>query len=434
VPRTVSTGYYAREQFVSLHCRAQRWAISVCHRRAGKTVAHINDLIDASIRCKRPSPRHAYVAPYYSQAKDIAWGYLKRYTQNIPGTKANEGELRVDLPGDRRIRLYGADNYERMRGVYFDGVVGDEYGLWDPRAWSEVIRPALADRQGWAAFAGTPNGINHFADMWRAAQSDPDWFTLRLRASETGLLPKSELDDARKQMSDEQYAAEFECSFEASVVGTVFGRQLDDADREGRICAVPWQPELAVSTWWDLGTSDATAIWFTQDVGREIHVIDYYENAGAGVGIDHYVKHLQTLPYVWGTHNGPHDLEAKSFAAGGRSTRDIARGLGIAFRVVPRIQHKHDSINAARVFLKRCWFDKVKTERGRLALTSYRYAWDEKRKVFSTEPYHDWASNGADALQCLGMGHHNAPPRPPRHDFPRPMRMPSGENTGWLGV
>jgi phage terminase large subunit len=215
-------------------------------------------------------------------------------------------------------------------------------------------------------------------------------------------LSQSELADARRQMSEEQYQAEFKASFEMSTVGTVLGKQMDTAYREGRICAVPWQPELSVSTWWDLGTSDATAIWFTQDAGREVHVIDYYENAGAGVGIDHYIHHLQSLPYTWGDHYGPHDLEAKQFAAGGRSTKEIAHSLGFYFNVVPRVAHKHDSINAARVFLQRCWFDREKTERGR---SSYRYQWDEKRKVFSSEPYHDWASHGADAFQCLAMAH-----------------------------
>ncbi len=430
----IHTGYVARRQFYLMHQRKQRWAVTVAHRRAGKTVACVNDLIDAAIRCTKPNPRFAYVAPYFSQAKDVAWGYLKQYTAAIPGAQANESELRVDLPGGRRIRLYGADNYERLRGLYFDGIVLDEFGDMDPRAWAEVIRAALADRMGWAIFIGTPKGLNHFADQWREAVKDPDWFTLRLRASETGLLPDAELADARRQMSEEQYAAEFECSFEASVVGTVFGKQMERADKDGRICAVPWQPEFAVSTWWDLGTSDATAIWFTQDVGREVHIIDYYENAGAGVGIEHYVDHLSRLPYVWGAHNGPHDLEAKSFAAGGRSTLEVARGLGFQFVVIPRIAHKHDSITAARVFLQRCWFDLAKTERGRLALTSYRYAWDEKRKVFSTEPYHDWASHGSDAFQQLAMGHRTTPIRKIEEARQTRLVQTSEPGRAWMGV
>lgn len=434
MPRAVTTGYKAREQFREFNARTQRWACMVCHRRAGKTVAAINDMIDASMRCQRSAPRHAFVSPYYAQAKDTAWGYLKTYTQAIPGVRANESELRVDLPGDRRIRLYGADNYERMRGIYLDGMAGDEFGQWDPRAWTEVLRPTLADRQGWGVFLGTPNGENHFADMWRSAIRNREWYTLRLKASETGIIPQAELEDARLQMSEEQYRAEFECDFSASVVGTVFGRQIAEAEAEGRICSVPWQPELAVDTWWDIGTSDATVIWFTQDSGREIHVIDYLQGFGAGVGIDYYIRKLQDYPYVWGSHNGPHDIESKSFAAGGRSTMDIAGGLGFHFNVVPRIAHKHDAINATRVLLRRCWFDHDKTEPGRLALTSYHYQWDEKRKIFSTEPVHDWASDPADGFMTLGCGHVAAVLRPRITEFPRPQPLQTGPGQAWMGV
>ena len=344
------------------------------------------------------------------------------YTAPIPGVSVNESELRVDLPNGGRVRLYGLDNYDRLRGTYMDGVVIDEVGDADPRAWQEVIRPALADRQGWAVFIGTPKGMNHFAEMWQKAESDPEWFALRLRASETGLLSAAELESSRIQMSDEQYAAEFECSFEASVVGSVFGKYMDEAEREGRICAVPWRPEACVSTWWDIGTRDSTAIWFTQDAGRETHLIDYYEDAGSGRGIDYYLSHLQSLRYVWGTHNGPHDFANTQFAAGGRSSEEIARGLGFNFNIIPRVAHKHNSIDAARVFLRRCWFDKAKTERGRLALMSYRYEWNEKNKLFSREPKHDWSSNGSDAFQCLAMGHKATSPlrryEPPRRPAP----------------
>jgi phage terminase large subunit len=399
--REISLGYEARSQFVNLHMRRQRWAVAVCHRRAGKTVACIADLVDAALRCEKENPRFAYVAPYFSQAKDVAWVYLKHYTVPIPGAQQNESELRVDLPGGRRIRLYGADNYERLRGLYLDGVVLDEYGDMDPRAWQEVIRPSLADRQGWAIFIGTPKGMNHFAEQWEKAQTDRDWFTLQLRASKTGLLPQAELDSARAEMSEEQYAAEFECSFEASAVGAYFGKEMAKAKDDGRITVVPYQNEVGVDTWWDLGIDDAMAIWFTQTIGREIHVIDYYENSGEG--FPHYARVLQDLPYVYATHNAPHDIQVRELGTG-RSRIEVARNLGIEFSVVPDIG-RQDGIDAARSFIARCWFDAKKTERGRLALASYRKTWDEKRKVFSSNPLHDWASNGADAFRYLAVGH-----------------------------
>lgn len=423
--------YQPRRQFLPLHNRKQRWAIAVAHRRAGKTVACINDLIRGAITCKQREPRFAYVAPYFSQAKDVAWSYVKRYTAPIPGCDVNESELRVDLPNKGRIRLYGADNFERLRGIYLDGVVLDEFGDMDPRAWQEVIRASLADRQGWAVFIGTPKGLNHFADQWEAALRDEAWFTLKLRASETGLIPQSELDDARKAMSEDQYLAEFECSFEASVVGSYFGREMQAADHDGRITRVPYQPEIAVDTWWDLGVADATSVWFSQTVGREIHIIDYLENSGEG--LPWYARQLQAKGYVYGTHNAPHDIQVRELGSG-RSRLETARALGIPFKVVPNLP-KQDQIDAGRSFIARCWFDRENTARGRLALVSYHKSWDEKRRVFSTNPVHDWASHPADAWMYLSVGHKIAVQRRAATGEPRRMIQPTSEaGTSWLGA
>ena len=399
--RTISIGYAARPQFASLHARRKRWAVVVAHRRAGKTVACIADLIDAAIRCDKTEPRFAYVAPFFAQAKDVAWNYLKHYTAKIPGVTANEAELRCDMPGGRRIRLYGSDNYERLRGIYLDGIILDEYGDMDPRAWQEVIRPSLADRQGWAVFIGTPKGMNHFAEMWSKALNDPDWMTLHMPASATGLLDAAELADARKEMSDEQYAAEFECSFEASVVGSYWGKEMARAATEGRIGRVPYQEEISVDTWWDLGMDDATTIWCTQNVGREVHVIDYYEDSGGGLPAA--ARWLQTKPYVYGTHNAPFDIKNRELGTG-KSRIETAAQLGIKFQVVPELPLM-DGINAARSFIARCWFDAKATEFGRQTLTSYARKWDEKRKVFAVHPNHNWASHGADSFRYLAVGH-----------------------------
>lgn len=423
----VSTGYTARAQFASLHRRKQRWGVAVCHVRAGKTVACINDLIDASIRCQLPNPRFAYVAPFFSQAKDVAWGYLKQYTAAIPGVQVNESELRVDLPGGRRIRLYGADNYERLSGIYLDGVVLDEYGDMDPRAWKEVIRARLSDRNGWAVFIGTPKGVNHFADLWQAAKSNPEWFTLQLKASETKLLHEEELASARQVMTDEDYAAQYECSFEASVVGSYWGKQMQIADQEKRICHVPHQPEVGVDTWWDLGV-DNMAIWCTQNVGREVHVIDYLE--GEGAGLPAYAKALKDKPYVYNSHNVPHDADAREIGSG-KTRSETAKALGLTFTRVPDID-VGDGIDAARSFLSRCWFDRVRTERGRSALVSYRKVWDEKRKTFHNQPHKDWATHGADAFRYLAVGHKFSAPKRAQAQ-PRVLQEAGSASTAWLG-
>jgi hypothetical protein len=208
--------YAPRPQFVAFHGRQQRFALGVAHRRAGKTVACINDLIRGALTCSRPKPRFAYIAPLFKMAKSIAWDYLKHYALAVPGTTAHEAELRVDLPRGGQVRLHGADNPDALRGIYLDGVVLDEYAQMRPQVWPEVIRPALADRLGWAAFIGSPMGRNAFCELYETAKADPSWFVFRLKASETGLIPQDELDAARAAMSGDQYAQEFGCALPLS--------------------------------------------------------------------------------------------------------------------------------------------------------------------------------------------------------------------------
>lgn len=392
----VSTGYEARPQFRPLHMRKQRWGVAVAHRRAGKTVACINDLLDDSLRCQLPDPRHAYIAPLYTQAKDVAWSYVKRYGMAVPGAQAHESELRLDLPGGRRLRLYGADNYDRLRGGYLDGVILDEYADMDPRAWSEVIRPMLADRKGWAVFIGTPKGKNAFWDIWDQAKRDDNWFTVMLKASETGLLPADELADARKVMTVEQYEQEFECSFEAAIIGAYYGKEMAEAERSGRIGRVPYDGAIEVETWWDLGIGDSTAIWFVQRVNAELRAIDYIE--ASGESLPFYVKALRERPYLYSRHVLPHDVEVRELGTG-KSRKEMLDGLGLRNIVVAPKLPVDDGIQAARLLLSRFWWDAEKCKQGIEAMRQYRRDWDDKLKAFRSHPLHNWASHGADAFR-----------------------------------
>ena len=237
-----------------------------------------------------PNGRFAYVAPFYSQAKDIAWEPLKYFSGPLLADSPNESELRVDLVNGARIRLYGADNPERLRGLGFDAIVCDEFADWRPGVWSEVLRPALADRQGSATFIGTPKGKNEFWELWQLASKSDAWFLMELKASATGLLPQEELEASREAMSKEQYAQEFECSFDSALQGAFYVEELGRAKTEGRITRVPIERAIPVHTGWDLGISDSTAIWFAQFVGKEVRLIDYEEHDG--MGLDFYAQLL----------------------------------------------------------------------------------------------------------------------------------------------
>jgi phage terminase large subunit len=398
--REVVIPYYPREAFQAFHERTQRWAVIVAHRRAGKTVACVNDLIRRALQDGKKDGRYAYLSPYFSQAKAVAWDYLRRFAQPLLGDKPNETELRVDLVNGARIRLYGADNPDALRGLALDGVVLDEVADMRPRVWGEIIRPALADRQGWAVWIGTPKGHNAFHDVWQQAQANADWFALLLKASATGILPAEELIDARRTMSEDEYAQEFECSFEAAIQGAYYGKELAAAEEEGRISGVPAEKGALVHTAWDLGIGDSTAIWFVQQVGREVRVIDYYE--ASGVGLDHYAKVLQAKPYLWGEHIVPHDAAVRELGTGKTRIETLAN-LGIRTKMAPKLSID-DGIHASRMLLARCWFDRERTFEGLGKLKQYRREWDEERKTFKPRPLHDHSSHAADAFRYLAVG------------------------------
>lgn len=429
----IDLGYECRPAFEAFHKRSERFACIVAHRRAGKTVASILDLIDAALRCKRPNPRFAYVAPYYAQAKDVVWGYLKQYTMGIPGVAANEGELRVDLPNGARVKLYGADNYDRMRGIYLDGAVLDEFADQPPQAWREVIRPALADRLGWAVFIGTPKGKNAFYDLYKQGQESPDWFTAELKASETNIVPQSELDAMRAQMSKNEYAREMECDFDAAIEGAYFADGLAEATKQGRIGRVSPDPIMRLRAYCDLGgpgaKADSFAMWIAQFVGREIRVLNYYEAQGQPLAEHlHWLAQNEYrpgrldvyLPHDGLAESGPHPGSWQTeFGAAGYHTETL-RNAGSGMTGARSIR-----IEAVRRLLPSIWFNENTTRHGLDRLAAYHEKRDEKRGI-GLGPNHDGASHGADAfgLMCVA------------YEEPREARKPRAKaygTGGWMG-
>ena len=407
----IDLGYRPRKQFLPFHRRKQRWACIVAHRRAGKSVATVMDLIDAALRCKKPDGRFAYISPTYAQAKDICWNYLKRFTSNIPNIEQRESDLSVIFPNGARVRLYGCEHYDRLRGIYLDAVVMDEVADMPPQAWSEVIRPALSDRNGWAVFIGTPKGRNQFFQLHQHAQSDPSWFSLVLKADETGILSEQELDDMRAMLTPEQFAQEFACSFDAAILGAYYGRDIADAEAAGRIGTVSHDPAIPVHTAWDLGISDSTAIWFFQVVMSELHVIDYYEASGYNVA--HYAAVLASKPYAYGTEWLPHDSMARQMGTGRSIFETLKAQTSRHPRLVPKLSVM-DGINATRITIGRAWFDAERCHDGLEALRAYRADYDDKAKVFHDRPKHDWSSHGSDAARYMSLAWREMQPEKPK--------------------
>lgn len=393
------------------HNRKQRWACLVAHRRAGKTVAAVNDGVKAAIDCgliKRPlanyAPHISYIAPFRSQAKQIAWEYLKYYTRPILKGIPNESDLYVELVTGARIRLFGADNADSLRGIGNDLVICDEYGDFRPSIWGNVIRPTLSDRMGKAIFMGTPKGKNQFWDIYEEAQGNPDeWFCANIKASESGILAPEELTALRKQLSQDQYFQEYECSFEAAILGAFYGVEMRELNEAGQICDVAYDPSLPTYTAWDIGRTDDTSVWWYQVIRQEIHIIDFY--SAAGEDPDSMSKIIIEKPYHYGQHFLPHDAKAKTFAAHGKSTiEQLAANLGgfSMLSIVPGLSVQ-DGIQAVRLMLPRCWFDATRCKDGIEALRQYEREYDEDKKAFKQTHKHNWASHPADAFRMAAI-------------------------------
>lgn len=417
--KVIETGYTPRPLQAHLHRSLKRFNVLVCHRRFGKTVFCINEMLDRALRLDRPSPQYAYIAPNYGQAKRVAWEMLKTYTANIPGVSPNEAELRLDIPrpwlGDKmRFMLLGAENPASIKGIYLDGSILDEYAEMNPSAWREAVRPTLSDRLGWAIFIGTPKGRNSFWELYNGATNgfanedgstfqDPEWFSSLYKASETGIIPQSELESARRSMSEEEFEQEFECSFQAGLVGAYFTKEISRAEKEKRITSVPYDPALPTHAWFDLGMNDMAAVWITQQYGAEKRLIHYLE--APDTSIPEWVRAVNDLGYGIDSWNLPHDARARELTTG-TSREDLFKTLvgKRKVKIIERVQDKMASIEAARRVFSQCVFDRERCKRGIEALMNYQRKWDAKNNVFSPKPLHNWASNGADAFQQFALG------------------------------
>lgn len=435
------TGFNPRPLQQKMADEMRRFNSWVVHRRFGKSVLAINTLIERGIECPFDNGRYAYLGPTEGQVERIAWTYAKDYAAKIPLAEIQESKKTILLPTRRghraEISLYGVDSpKQRLRGMYLDGVVLDEWAQIPPHVWSQQVSPMLTDvnragyddlmnRNQWAIFIFTPFGRNHAYKMHQKAtlwsqglgakvgtnEMDSgddgvlvyrdDWSAQLWRASETGVLAADELARARSDAdSVEEFEQEFECSFDAAVKGSIFGPKLAEMRAAGHVKSGLYNPALPVHTGWDLGYDDATAIWFCQLVGMEVRVVDYYEMSGAG--LDHYADVLERKAYRYGKHYLPHDVEVTELGTN-KSRASVLRGMGVRVTTVGR-SNKEDAIAAARQLIPRCYWDSERTTDGYDKLALYQRDYDPRQQVFRLKPKHNWASHSADAFQTLALG------------------------------
>jgi len=382
-----------------MHQRQHRWACVVAHRRSGKTFALINDLILAALECVLPHPRLVFAAPTYAQAQRIAWDYLKRQSVPFQEKRPNETDLSVQLLGDRRIYLIGTDNPDSIRGLYLDGAVLDEFAFARPSAWSQIIRPALSDRRGWAVLSSTPNGQNHFYDVYNYAVASPAWATYFLRYSDTLIIPPDEIESLRSSMSEEEFEQEYNCSFTASIIGSIYGRLISDLESRGQLVDAHYDSSKPVQIAFDLGYADATALWTFQPAMDGVAVLQYHENTRQPV--DYYIGYLRSQSFTISDIWLPHDAKAHTMVTGRSILDQFLQAFPGRVHIAPRLSVA-DGIAAVRQLLPSCHFTSACAE-GIRNLRQYQYRYDEVKQCFSQEPLHDWASNGADAFRTLGV-------------------------------
>lgn len=394
--------------------RGGKRAVIRWHRRAGKDDVCLHWTMVAAIQ--RPA-NYWHLLPEYAQARKALWEAINPHTgkrridEAFPRElrkKTREDEMFIEFANGSTWRLVGSDRYDSLVGAPPAGLVFSEYALANPSAW-DYLRPMLAENGGWSVFNSTVRGRNHFWKLGDFAKADPAWFFQQVNADESGVFTPEQLDAERRELvaihgeddGEARFRQEYFNDPDAALPGSYYGKLISSAERDGRVGRVPWEPRVPVVTAWDLGVGDSTAIWFCQQVGAEVRLIDYYE--ASGVGLDHYAKVLAAKPYVYAEDILPHDAEVTELGSGSTRTATL-KSLGRPkYRVLPRTSVE-DRINATRMILPRCWFDEAKCAKGLNALRQYQREWDDKLKDFKSRPLHDWSSHAADAFGYLAQG------------------------------
>jgi phage terminase large subunit len=391
----------------------QKRAIEIAHRRWGKDDVALHWAAVSAMTRVAP---YWHMLPEAAQARKAIWNAVNPHTGKRRIDEAFPQELRASTQENEMFirfvngstwQVVGSDNYNSLVGSSPAGVVFSEYALADPAAWA-YLRPILLENGGWAVFITTARGNNHAKALLDAARKTPDWFAEVSTVVDT----KAFTEEALKAEQSEYVAQfgvaegralfnqEYMCSFDAAVVGAYYVGEMEIAEAEKRVCDVPYDAVCPVDTYWDLGFSDATAIWFVQRVGGSVNILEYQEWTGSGL-LD-VAKDLKQKQYLYGTHFLPHDAEQTEISNGRTRKETLEQVLGRNIDVAPRLG-VDDGINAVRTIFPRFRFDTTKTERGREVLRNYRRKWDDEKKTYLPRPHHDWASHGADALRTLGV-------------------------------
>lgn len=399
---------YQRELWSYLENGGKRADVAA-HRRWGKDDIALNW---AAVSAIQRVGNYWHMLPEAAQARKAIWEAvnphtgLRRIDMAFPHeirAATRETDMRIEFKTGATWQVVGSDNYDSLVGTTPIGVVFSEWSLAKPESWT-YISPILEENGGWATFIWTPRGRNHATRSFEAREQDPDWFTLRSPATETGVFSPEQLAKARaaliaeygsEEEGDAKFRQEYLVDFDAATPGSYFGPLMTRAADEGRIGEFPYDPDLPVITAWDIGVDDYTAVWFLQENGRQVRAIDYFETSGEGATSIAGVVHSR--PYKYARHHLPHDVMVREWGAGAKSRYETLMGLRIKPIHVGVAQDPAERINAARRILPIVSFDAKRCAVGIDRLRNYRKRWNKSLSAY-TGPLHDENSHGADAF------------------------------------
>jgi phage terminase large subunit len=385
----------------------------IWHRRAGKDLTALNKV---NIKAFERVGAYFYLLPELTQAKRVIWkgidGSGKRFLDYIPRQlikDINNTEMRVEYINGSILQMGGSDRYDYLMGTNPVGIIMSEYSLQNPLAWN-YLRPILTENEGWATFIYTPRGQNHGYELYQNAINDDEWHVDVKTVNDTFrndgtpvITPEKIEKERRAGMPEELIEQEFYCSFTSGVPGAYYAKQLKQAYDEKRIFDFPIEKSLPVFTWCDIGVGDSTSIILVQPFRNELRLIASYENCGEGM--EHYVNWLNEFAIKNGIkyarHFAPHDMAVREFSTG-KSRQEAALKLGIRFEIVPNIPID-DGIQAVRNIFPRLYIHQTNNKHWLACIQNYQKVFNDKHRIFSTKPLHDWSSHMADATRYFAV-------------------------------
>ena len=439
-PRRLSGGWrakgYQKPVFKALEGGVRRVDV-VAHRRWGKDEVA---LYWAAKQAAHIKGVYWHLLPEARQGRKAIWSAVNPHTgrrridEAFPRwirARTVDEEMIIHLRNGSTWQVAGSDNYNSLVGSPPIGVVFSEWALAKPEAW-DFIRPILAENGGWALFLWTPRGRGHATRSFEARMLSPGWTCIKSPATETDVFTPEQLAQERAELVAElgspeegeaRFASEYLVDFDAAAPGAYYAGLIGEAERAGRITRVPHDPALKVDTAWDLGVDDYTAIWFFQQAGREIRVIDYFETRGEGLAAI-VRRAIAGRDWVWGRHYLPHDVAARELSTA-TSRLETLRGLGLS-RIEPgAATDPEERVNAARLMMPLCWFDAEHCAGGLERLRAYRKRWNRTTRSYGG-PMHDEASHGADAFGEYALNRAGA-------GASAPVARREAEHGHWMG-